>query len=89
MLHPHDWDDVAHRAAIHEAFDRLQLELHRCSAATGGWGKNHGRLSHLASHWMNKLRELTDDAERRRVALLEVDMLMRELQWPTDEMMAS
>ena len=54
MLPPHPWDDHAHRAAIHAAFDR--------------WAQAHEQGCLTQAHRLqNQLRHLIEQAEIRRL----------------------
>lgn len=52
MLPAHDWDDPAHRTAIHTAFELWSL----C------WESGDRRQ---AARWKQQLKHLTNDAQRR------------------------
>jgi hypothetical protein len=63
VLPPHEWDDEAHRTAIHTAFD-LWLSYY--------WKAVHGTPSKRAGarreawRWQVELSRLCEDAARRR-----------------------
>ena len=70
LLPPHPWDDDAHRAVIHAAFDRW-AQAHEQGCLTQAH-RLQNQLRHLIedAHWRQLAQQSLIDPSQRRVEIL-------------------
>jgi hypothetical protein len=74
-LPPHDWDDEAHRTAIHTAFD-LWFDYYWKSVHGSPTRRAHARRE--AWRWQVELQRLSGEASQRRAASVTMQEVERQ-----------